>query len=49
MIESWRLRNNLTVADALYVVIGQHLGAPLVTTDMKLANSPGLPVATITP
>ncbi len=34
VIESWRLRNNLTVADALYVVIGQHLSAPLVTTDL---------------
>jgi len=43
------LRNNLTVADALYVVLAQHLDAPLITTDQRLANSPGLAVATITP
>ncbi len=49
MHEAWRLRNNLTIADALYVVVAQHLGAELVTTDLRLANAPGLPVATITP
>lgn len=47
--EAWRLRHNLTFADALYVVVAQHLGADLVTADMRLANAPGLPVATITP
>jgi predicted nucleic acid-binding protein len=47
--EAWRLRHNLTVADALYVVVAEHLGAELVTTDLRLANAPGLPVATITP
>lgn len=49
VIEAWRLRHNLTIADALYVVIAQHLDAELVTTDLRLANSPGLPVSTITP
>lgn len=47
--EAWRLRHNLTIADGLYVVVAQHLGAELVTADMRLANAPGLPVATITP
>ncbi len=43
------MRHNLTIADALYVVVAQHLGAPVVTTDLRLARSPGLRVATITP
>ena len=47
--EGWQLRHNLTVADALYVVVAKHLNAPLVTTDNKLAAAPTLPVATITP
>ena len=47
--EAWLLRHNMTVADALYVVVAKHLGADLVTTDLKLANSPTLPVSTITP
>jgi predicted nucleic acid-binding protein len=47
--EAWLLRHNLTIADALYVIVAQHLGASLVTTDTRLANAPGLPVSTITP
>jgi predicted nucleic acid-binding protein len=47
--EAWHLRHNLTIADALYVVVAQHLQALLVTTDARLARSPGLPVATLTP
>jgi len=39
----------VTVADSLYVVMARHLGADLVTTDLKLANSPTLGVPTITP
>jgi len=49
VVEAWRLRHNLTIADARYVVVAQHLDAELVTTDLRLANSPGLPVSTITP
>ena len=49
MTEAWILRHSLTVADALYVVVAQHLSAPLVTTDLRLANAPTLPVTTITP
>src|SRR5512144_422486 len=47
--EAWQLRRTLTLADALYVVVAQHLQALLVTTDAHLARSPGLPVATLTP
>lgn len=47
--EGWQLRHNLTLADALYVVVAEHLNAPLVTTDRKLATTPTLPVPTITP
>ena len=47
--EAWPMRHNLTIADALYVVVALHLGAPVVTTDLRLARSPGLRVATITP
>lgn len=39
---AWRLRHNLTVGDALYVVAAEHLGAPLVTTDLRLARAPTL-------
>lgn len=47
--EAWRLRANLTVADALYVIVAQHLDCELVTVDQRLANAPTLPVRTITP
>lgn len=47
--EAWGFRHNLTVADALYVVVAQHLSAALVTSDLRLAAAPNLPVATITP
>lgn len=43
------LRHNLTIADALYVVIAGHLEGSLVTADRRLANAPGLPVRAITP
>ncbi|MDQ3304760.1 MAG: type II toxin-antitoxin system VapC family toxin, partial [Actinomycetota bacterium] len=49
LTDAWLLRHNMTVTDALYVVVAKHLGADLVTTDLKLANSPTLPVSTVTP
>jgi predicted nucleic acid-binding protein len=49
LYEAWPLRHNMTIADALYVVVALHLDAPLVTTDLRLARAPGLAVATITP
>ncbi len=47
--EAWTMRHNLTVADALYVVVAIHAGAALATADMRLARAPNLPVETITP
>lgn len=47
--EAWTMRHNLTLADALYVVVARHLGAPLVTADLKLAGAPKLSIETITP
>lgn len=42
--DAWRLRANLTFPDALYVALAEHLGAPVLTGDHKLANAPNLPV-----
>jgi predicted nucleic acid-binding protein len=41
--DAWRLRANVTVPDALYVVLAEHIGAPLLTDDHRLANAPKLP------
>ena len=38
--QAWTRRHNVTLADALYVVVAQHLDAPLVTADLKLASAP---------
>ena len=38
---TWELRENLTAYDAAYVALSELLGAPLVTTDAKLARAPG--------
>jgi len=43
-IDAWKLRGNLTFADALYVALADHLKAPVLTGDHKLANAPNLPV-----
>jgi predicted nucleic acid-binding protein len=37
----WALRHNLTAYDAAYVALAEALGAPLVTTDRRLARSGG--------
>lgn len=47
--EAWTLRDNLTIADSLYVVLARHLGATLVTLDSKLAAAPTIGVATLVP
>lgn len=47
--DAWQLRHNLTVSDALYVVLARHLGATLVTADRKLAGAPGIGVPVIAP
>jgi predicted nucleic acid-binding protein len=47
--EARQMRQKLTVAGAVYVVMAHHLGAPLVTTDLRLAATPGLAVSTVVP
>jgi predicted nucleic acid-binding protein len=42
MADAWRLRRNVTIGDALYVVIAQRLDIALVTGDSRLAGAPGL-------
>jgi predicted nucleic acid-binding protein len=42
--EAWAYRHNLIVQDAAYVVLADHLGAPLLTGDRKLAKAPNLPI-----
>lgn len=42
--DAWRLRKNLTFADATYVALAEHLRAELLTDDHKLANAPTLTV-----
>jgi predicted nucleic acid-binding protein len=38
----WELRENLTAYDAAYVALAEVLDAPLLTTDRRLAQSPGV-------
>ncbi len=40
----WRLRNNVTAYDAVYVALAEALGETLVTGDRRLAGCPGLNV-----
>jgi predicted nucleic acid-binding protein len=42
---AWGLRHNFSYYDALYVALAARLRAPLLTTDKRLANAPGLPCA----
>ena len=37
----WELRDIATVYDAAYVALAEHLDAPLVTADERLADAPG--------
>lgn len=45
--EAWRLRHNLTLADAVYVALARHVDAALLTGDRKLASAPTLPIRVI--
>lgn len=47
--EIWALRRNLTAHDATYVALARQLNAALVTRDDRLARSPGLGIAVLTP
>ena len=38
--EAWVMRDNLTVADAIYVVLARHVDSPLLTGDRRLARAP---------
>ena len=38
----WQLRDNLSVYDASYVALAEVLGATLLTSDQRLARSPGI-------
>lgn len=40
----WSWRHNPTMYDAAYVTLAEVLGGPLLTTDGRLANAPGLTV-----
>lgn len=49
LFAAWTLRHNLTVPDAIYVVLARQLGAVLVTGDRRLAAAPRLGVTVHTP
>jgi predicted nucleic acid-binding protein len=42
LARAWELRENLTVADAIFVALAEALDAALVTTDTALAGAPGV-------
>jgi len=37
----WELRHNLTAYDAAYIALAEVVGAPLFTSDRRIANAPG--------
>lgn len=42
LARAWSLRDNLTIYDAVYVALAELLDVPLVTSDARLAASPGI-------
>ncbi|HKN91176.1 MAG TPA: PIN domain-containing protein [Acidimicrobiia bacterium] len=44
---AWRHRHNITFADATYVALAEHLSAPVLTGDQRLAETPKLPVSVL--
>lgn len=41
LTRAWKLRENVTAYDAMYVALAEALDAPIVTCDMSLAKAPG--------
>jgi predicted nucleic acid-binding protein len=41
LTRAWKLRENVTAYDAMYVALAEALDAPIVTCDMPLAKTPG--------
>ncbi len=38
---SWELRADLTIYDAVYIALAEHLGTTLLTGDARIASAPG--------
>lgn len=41
LTRAWKLRENVTAYDAMYVALAEALGATVVTCDTRLAKAPG--------
>ena len=41
LTRAWKLRENVTAYDAVYVALAEALDAPIVTCDAPLARAPG--------
>jgi predicted nucleic acid-binding protein len=41
LTRAWKLRQNVTAYDAMYIALGEALDAPMVTCDTALAKAPG--------
>jgi predicted nucleic acid-binding protein len=42
LARAWELRDNVAPHDAMYVALAEHLRAPLLTADARLARAPGI-------
>ena len=41
LTRAWKLRENVTVHDAMYIALAEALDAPMVTCDAPLGRAPG--------
>lgn len=46
--EAWQLRHNVTIADAVYVVVARRFSCELLTGDQRLAGAPNLGITITT-